>query len=258
MIDGQRLSITTGSLDRLEHLRRSLPTWLASPVPDEIVVVDWGNKIPLQESLRDFDDPRLVIARTEQEHWQNSKCHNLELQLASCPRILRLDNDCLLKPNFFERHPLRESCFFAGNWQPIPTEDSRNLAGTLYIHTADVLAINGYNERLVYYGNEDDDLYDRLIAGGLRRLDIDLTTLEHIPHSDQQRYARLKIDPELQRQTSNPQSQTRDEIASAIKYNLIQMSRTIALNSPWTSKDHMTWWQIEETSPNHLICKEKH
>ena len=84
MIDGQRLSIATGSLNRLEHLKQSLSTWLIAPEPDEIVVVDWGNEIPLQESLREFNDSRIVIARAEgQRHWQMSKVNNLELLLAS-------------------------------------------------------------------------------------------------------------------------------------------------------------------------------
>ena len=257
MIDNQQLSITTGSLDRLEPLRRSLATWLDSPAPDEIVIVDWGNEIPLQESLREFSDPRIIIARAEdQVYWQNSKCHNLELQLASNPLLLRLDNDCLLKPAFFEQHMLQEGCFFAGNWRPVPTEDKRNLSGTLYIHTAEVLAIHGYNERLIHYGYEDDDLYDRLVAKGLKRHDVNLSTLEHIPHPDQQRYARLKIAPQLSPLRAKTSEQTPDEIASAVRQELVQMSEEIAINSPWTSMDHMTRWQIEETSPNRLRCRE--
>ena len=84
MINGQRLTLTTGSLDRLEHLRKSLATWLAHPEPDEIVIVDWDNEVPLLRSLSDFTDPRIIVARAEgQKYWHNSKCHNLELQLAT-------------------------------------------------------------------------------------------------------------------------------------------------------------------------------
>jgi hypothetical protein len=259
MIDGQRLSITTGSLDRLKPLKRSLSTWISSQIPDEILIVDWGNEIPLQESLKEFNDPRIIIAKAEdQRHWHNSKCHNLELQLASGERLLRLDNDCLLKPSFFEKHNLKKGCFFAGNWQTVPTkeDDKRNLTGTLYVHTTDALAVNGYNERLMHYGCEDDDLYDRLTAHGLIRHDIDLSTVEHIPHPDQQRYERLKISPKLPHPMSSTPRDVQNKIANNVRCSLTRMSRIIAANSPWTSKDHMTEWIIERDSPNRLNCKE--
>ena len=259
MIDGQRLSINTGSLDRLEPLKRSLATWLASPVPDEIVIVDWGNKIPLQESLSGFDDPRIIIARAEnQRYWRNSKCHNLALQLTSGERLLRLDNDYLLKPTFFERHVLKDGCFFCGNWKNIPIEmdDKRNLAGAIYARVDDVLAVNGYNERLIHYGCEDDDLYDRLAARGVMRYDIDLSTMDHIPHPDHQRYEKLEIAPRLPHPIDNTPSQIQSRIASRIKYNLTQMSRAISSTAPWSAEDRMTHWQVEETSTRRLLCRE--
>ena len=259
MINNQRLSITTGSLDRLKPLKLSLATWLDSPVPDEIVIVDWGNEIPLRESLAEFDDPRIIIARAEeQRYWQNSKCHNLELQLASSEQFLRLDNDYLLKPTFFDRHELKKGYFFSGNWKNVPIEvdDKRNLAGALYSYRSDVFAINGYNERLIHYGCDDDDLYDRLVAGGLKRYDIDLSTLDHIPHSDRQRYAKLEIAPKLPCPMASAPQQVKDGIDSRIKYNLTQMSKAIASNSPWTANDQMTKWQIEETSSRRLVCRE--
>ena len=195
MVNGQRLTLTTGSLDRLEHLQRSLATWLKHLELDEVIVVDWGNEVPLLQCLNTFTDPRVVVARAEgQEHWHNSKCHNLELQLASGEQVLRLDSDYLLGPNFFRRHELRSGCFFAGNWQQVAaSDDKRHLSGAVYAYKSDLLAVNGYNERLRHYGREDDDLYDRLVARGLKRVDLDLSTLDHIPHSHVQRYEHLKI-----------------------------------------------------------------
>jgi len=257
MISGQRLSITTGSLNRLEPLRQSLATWLSHPEPDEVIIVDWGNRIPLLESLHDFIDPRIIIARAEnQKFWHNSKCHNLELQLTSSEQLLRLDSDCLLGPTFFEKHVLENDCFFAGDWQDIPIEidDKRNLTGTLYVHVSDVRAVNGYNERLAHYGYEDDDLYHRLAAKGLKRNNIDLSTVEHISHSDAQRYENLEIASQLPHPTAS--KQIREKIAFNVKRNLTQMSRTIATNSPWTTRDHMTEWRTQKMSSNYYICEE--
>jgi N-terminal domain of galactosyltransferase len=259
MIDGQRLSITTGSLNRLDPLKRSLPTWLACPEPDEIVIVDWGNAVPLRESLKEFKDPRIIIARAEdQRYWHNSKCHNLELRLATGDLLLRLDNDCILKPTFFVNHRLQDGCFFAGNWKTVPIEvdDKRSLTGTLYIRRDNAIKINGYNERLIHYGHEDDELYERLVSNGMIRFDIDISTLEHIPHSDQQRYANLKIAPKLQPQMNKTPIHQRTRTAHDIKMSLIQRSKEIASESPWTTKDQMTRWNIKTTDANHLTCEE--
>lgn len=257
MINGQRLSITTGSLNRLEPLKKALATWLAHPEPDEIIIVDWGNKIPLLESLCEFSDPRIIIARAEnQKYWHHSKCHNLELQLTSSKRLLRLDNDCLLGTKFFEKHMLENNNFFTGQWRDIPAgdDDKRNLSGTLYVHTSEVLAINGYNERLIHYGHEDDDLYGRLTARGLKQDYINLSTAKHIPHSNNQRYENLKIAHRLPHPIAPRQIQ--EKIALNVKLNLIQMNKAIATASPWTAQDHMTKWEIEQKSPRYLVCQE--
>ena len=256
MINGQRLTITTGSLNRLEHLRKSLATWLAHPEIDEIVIVDWDNEDPLLQSLNDFTDPRIIVAKAEnQKHWHNSKCHNLELQLATGEQILRLDNDYLLGQDFFSRHELRSGCFFAGNWQTT-SGDQRHLSGAVYAYKSDLLSVNGYNERLLHYGREDDDLYDRLVAGGLRRVGLDLATITHIPHSHVQRYEHLKIAGKIPSLPGKISEQQREKVAEQVVLNLIRISCDIAVKKPWTTRDHVTKWKTDALSPNYVTCEE--
>ena len=248
MINNRRVSIATGSLNRLEALRQSLSTWLRTTEPDEIVIVDWNNPIPLQESLKDFDDSRIKISRViDQSYWQWSKCHNLELQLVSGDILLRLDNDCLLGKDFFDRHPLDPGVFYAGYWDRVPADshDKIHLAGTVYAYRADLLAINGYNERLVHYGYDDDDLYDRLVKSGLRRLDVDLSTLDHIAHSDQDRLKNIRISPSLSRVTDGMDVATR-------RLRLTMMNMDSAKRKPWSSRDKMTTWQNDGRS-NYVV-----
>lgn len=262
MVNGQQLTLTTGSLDRLEHLQRSLATWLKHPELDEVIVVDWDNEVPLLQCLNTFADPRVIVARVEgQRHWHNSKCHNLELQLASSEQVLRLDNDCLLKPNFFKRHELRSGHFFTGYWQDVSTGQhiltgQQYLTGTIYAYKSDLLTVNGYNERLRHYGREDDDLYDRLVARGLRRVDLDLSTLDHIPHSHAQRYEHLKIAGKIPPLLEKISEQQREEAAEHVVLNLIQMSSDVVAKKPWTSRDHVTKWKIEVLTPNYVTCEE--
>jgi hypothetical protein len=242
MVNNHRLTITTGCLNRTDFLRQSLVTWLQAPEPDEIVVVDWNNKIPLEESLSCFKDSRLVFARVvDQPSWKNAKCHNLEIELASGDLLLRLDSDYLLKDNFFAKHPIARGSFYAGNWKPWVGDVERcSLAGALYAYRSDVLAVNGYNERLVYYGCEDDDLFERMATSGLTRTDVDVSTLEHIPHSDKMRYENLEVACKLPQLA--PSHELFDE--SLKKLHLVDKSRLIARQKPWSLLDHRTPWCI--------------
>lgn len=258
---GKKLSLSTGSLDRLDHLKQALATWVIRPEPDEILIVDWGNKQPLRDALREFDDPRLVFARVkDQPHWLNAKCHNLELQLITGEWLLRLDSDCLLEGNFFSLHYPGDNVFYAGNWKKAPfdndtrTRNKCGLTGTLFVKVADALKVNGYNERLVTYGAEDDDLYDRLARSGLRRIDIDFATLDHIPHPTQKRYEHLKVAGELQTMISA--ENTKGDIDEIRRCHLIGKSHALARSKPWTLNDKMTTWATERLSSQCVECEE--
>lgn len=242
MIAGKSLSITTGCHNRLDFLKRALRTWLVTVEPDEIVVVDWGNSTPLHESLDEFSgDPRLVIVRAaDQKTWKNAKCHNLELQIATGDLILRLDSDCLIAPSFFAAHPMEIGLFRTVSWHALSDIDTTSLAGTLYAYRSDVLAANGYNERLVHYGCEDEDLYSRMTALGLRRSGLDTSTLRHISHSDHQRFENLEVFPAMERQ------HTEDYISDARnKVLLIEKSKEILTKNPWSLSDRQTSWNIK-------------
>ena len=240
MVGGKRLSITTGCLNRVDFLRQSLKTWLAAPEPDEVIVVDWNNSVPLAESLSDFDDPRLVFARVvDQPYWKNAKCHNLELELATGELILRLDSDYLLGSDFIARHPMSRGLFYAGNWKPYAGDVEKcSLAGTLYACRDDVLSVNGYNEWLMYYGSEDDDLFERLTATGLDRFDVDLATIKHIPHPHRMRYENLEVGKNL------PSLGSEDDWNDfARTLHLVHNSRNLATLKKWSPKICWTVWR---------------
>lgn len=250
MLEGKKLTVTTGSMNRLSNLRRSLHTWLQLPEPDHVVVVDWGSANPVAEALSGFQDPRLIVVDAlGQSKWHHSKCHNLEFQLAcilGCELVLRLDNDCLVQPNFFERHPIADGTFYAVDCHEVPPEadDKRNLCGTLFAHTRDFFRAGGYNERLVHYGYEDEDLYLRMKSSGLEWLNCDLSTLDHIPHDDLTRFENLAIDLRKFRDVSK------------LKQYLIAKNRIGSTSKPWTSADLPTQWVIER-APRHWRCIEQ-
>lgn len=179
------VSVVCGVMDRLDHLSRSLPTWLACPEVAEVVLVDWSSKVsvPLHE------DGRVRLVRVEgQQHWHPSKCHNLGVRLASHPVILRLDADVLLDTGFFAAHELvTPRSFYHLDLAGLDCTNEIHLAGVLYAARDVILGVGGYNERIVTYGFEDDDLFERLSAAGYESRYLDAHFLHHIPHTDEER-----------------------------------------------------------------------
>lgn len=252
MLGGKRVTITTGSRDRLDHLRQALPTWLALVEVDTIIIVDWGSSKPLHEALADFKDPRLHIVRvTDEPFWCNAKCHNLEIRMAGNEGLLlRLDNDALVRRDFLKRHPHIENAFYAVDWRQVPKEvdDKRNLAGTLFVELSRLWEIHGYNERLIHYGREDDELYDRLVNHGLVWNMCDLDTLEHQPHDDESRMGNLQITPTLEKLAGSRSPRIRKEA-------LISLSTQIAKNRPWSLDDDMTEWWISPAGERYFLAR---
>ena len=249
-----KVVLTTGSMNRLVPLRQSLSTWLKLAEVDMIIIVDWGSDEPLREALREVRDPRLNILRVVGEkHWCNAKCHNLELRMASNGGLMfRVDNDNLVRSDFFTKHLIDPKGFYAVNWRTVPPEvdDKRNLAGTLLVEPKYLWAVNGYNERLIHYGKEDDDLYDRLTGLGLQWHEIDIDTLDHIRHDDRLRYENLEIAPRV-RELIDPSVYGQD-----VKGALTGLSAHIAKNEPWTISDRMTDWNVNRVADNYWTCRD--
>jgi hypothetical protein len=269
MIDGHTVTIATGSMNRLDHLCKALPTWLARPEADEILIVDWGSEPLLAESLMSFQDRRLRIARVSNcRYWENARCHNLEFRLARGDLLLRLDNDHLLHDDFFAQHPMAPGSFYAGNWRKVPFSESekRNLSGILWTWREALRTVNGYNERLVHFGVEDDDLYERLAASGLERRDISIWSADHLHHSDVARYRNLRIaaeHPEIVDNSKRSWDECRDDFSVA-KRQILEISLQENAQRPWTTRDRMTRWvrrdidsrfvMIVEDLPGRTVC----
>jgi hypothetical protein len=250
-------------MNRVEFLRKSLPTWLALSQADRVVVVDWGSDVPVRQSLGELAaDPKLTVARVEERHWCNSKCHNLELLLARQAGLwLRLDADVVVRPDFLDRHPPRPGRFYAGDWRGVPVEvdDKRNLSGVLLIDPRHVEVVNGYNERLVWYGREDDDLHARLVRSGIARDKLVLDTLDHIPHPDVRRYENLAIAPHISKVVGSlkPSSFASGRPSRHEVEVLISISEQELFSRSWTTSDSRVQWEVGEVSDGYVVCRRK-
>lgn len=190
--------------------------------------------------------------------WENARCHNLEFQAAKGDTVLRVDVDTLLSENFLNSHPLHGGMFYAGNFRTVPKErpNLKHLTGTLLIRKSDFFRVNGYNERLIHYGLEDDDLFHRLEVSGLQRRDLDLSTIDHIPHDDIDRWKNLRIASELPKKCERGAFSPRNGIRRE-RDLLLAISSDIVSRRPWTLEDKMTLWSFYPgPEPNLVLCEE--
>jgi glycosyltransferase involved in cell wall biosynthesis len=231
-----------------------LPTWLACLEIGEIVVVDWSSEDSVFFASVPSDS-RVVVARVEgQKHWVASRCHNLGLDLARGDWILRLDADDRLDRSFFAEHPLREASFYCFNDDKACDDNDRHLMGVVFASKRHLLDVSGYNERLTFYGYEDEDLVARLRAGGLVALPLDLGTVHHLPHDDESRTGSQLLPTNLDRR---PPWGSWSWRPSRLIHDLADRNKHAALEKPWSRKDVRASWAIEMVVPGYYVCKEQ-
>ena len=176
------LSIVTACRNRNDNLAQVLPGWLALE-PDEVVVVDWTSAVPVAETLaaHRIADPRIRVIRVEGEDaWCLSYAFNTGFRHVRHARVLKADADIALSPDFLDRNPLSPGQMVVGNWRTAGA-GQKYVNGFFYIHRADLAGVNGFNEYITSYGWDDDDLYDRLGAAGVVRVDVAADTVRHAP-----------------------------------------------------------------------------
>jgi hypothetical protein len=251
---GSRVSVVCGVRDRVSHLLQALPTWLACPEVGEMVVVDWSSKEPVVFAALP-NDSRVVVVRVEgQEHWVASKCHNLGLDLATGDQVLRLDADDLLDRSFFAAHPVKEASFYCFDDKRSRDANEKPLMGVVFAAKAHFFAVNGYNERLTFYGYEDEDLFTRMRNLGLVALPVNLDTVHHIPHDDDARIGNQRLPNDLDRR---PPWESWSWKPGRLIHNLADRNKHAVRERPWGRADVRASWVVELVVPGYYVCKER-
>ncbi|MEC7761645.1 MAG: galactosyltransferase-related protein [Pseudomonadota bacterium] len=185
------ISLVTANKNRTENMLPALVSWIARPEIDEIVIVDWDCDEPLSEVLaaKGISDPRLRVVRAVQaEVWHGPQAFNTAMRLARYDKIIRIDGDIVVKPDFFHRNRLPPNSFVAGNFAMVE-KSQVHINGTVLMHRAALARCGGQNEYTIGYGWEDDDLYNRFMRHRWRRIDLIPETVHHLPHDDSTRVA---------------------------------------------------------------------
>ena len=239
----QGISLITAVKNRSETLSGVIQTWVNKPEISEIIIVDWSSDHSLIPLIEKYQDDRILLAIVPgKPRWVLSEAFNLGARLTTKDKILKMDADVSINPDFFSLHTLKPGIFYSGNWTRGRDENERHLNGIVFLYAKDYFRVNGYNEYIQSYGWEDTDLYQRLEEAGLNRLDLNLETLSHRSHGHRTTF---------QDQTNFLENISDDERA---RINIL-INRYISSNfKKWPSGSGMAGFQTEVIGDHVIRC----
>lgn len=176
------LALITTCRGRLPHLQESLPTFVAQPAA-EVVVVDYGCPARSGDWVERGYPQVKVVRAGERPHFELSRARNLGAAAATAPWLCFVDADIRLAPEFMARvgPQLEPGAFYQAKPRTIETW------GTSISARADFERVGGYDEVLQGWGKDDDDYYARLVLAGVRHASFPGELLVPISHGDAQR-----------------------------------------------------------------------
>jgi predicted glycosyltransferase involved in capsule biosynthesis len=211
-------------MDRSDNLFKAIDSWLLIPEINEIILLDYGSKEKI--TLTDkYKNSIIKLYRVEASYWHLSRAYNIGIQLISNNVFLKLDADYCLSPDFLKCHLplLLDKSFIRGislrDHPPRPFSVGP-ITGFCMMSYSTFISVNGYNERIINYGHDDWDLYERLKKNNIKQIKANHNKIYHIPHPNHLR-------------TINQKDNIEKKIAN--KKNIIESRR-----HPWTKKDKMS------------------
>jgi hypothetical protein len=190
------LAVITAVRNRSEHLQITAALLSSSLRHQEHLIVDWSSEPAVQRSSLPAD-PRIRLVRVEGErHWWYSRAYNHAIRLSTAEWILHCDADCLLKPEFFAALHLRSGTIQVATLPgALCAATAPELGGLLVAPRGALMAVSGYEPRLVGWGYEDTDLLERLFIAGHAVAALPQLGVSSLQHSDCQRLGRRSLLP---------------------------------------------------------------
>lgn len=171
-------SIVVTCKGRLEHLKRSLPAMLRQAT--EVVVVDFDCPDATSAWVAGHHPAARVVKVGAAPIFNAARARNLGAAAARGDWLFFIDADIVPGDRLRESLlPGLDPVFF---YRPAPMQ--RQFWGTLLVPRARFLQVDGYDEVIVDYGGEDDDLYLRLQQAGMRQSNYPAQWLSEIPHDN--------------------------------------------------------------------------
>lgn len=174
-------------MNRNGNVEKNLPRWAIAGF-DEIVLVDWASEVPVSSLpiVQKTENVR-VIRVDGPKRYIRTWAMNLANRCVRASKVFKCDSDVEVRSNFLEVHKLQKEHFIVGDWRHARDFNERHLHGDVYYNLEDFDRVNGFDERIINYGQEDTNLTDRMILAGLRKQVLSYDTLHHQEHSNTQR-----------------------------------------------------------------------
>jgi glycosyltransferase involved in cell wall biosynthesis len=186
MIRTIRYSIVTTCKSRLEHLKTTLPAFLAFEGA-EVIVVDYGCPQGTGDFVKQNYPAAKVVSVTDDQGFNPSRARNAGARQAVGEYLFFMDADVVirdLKLNESMRTHERPDRFitFSNSLKAI------DLLGSCLVPKEAFDKIGGYDEVISVYGGEERDLYARLRFHGVGQFLLNVGGyLETIKHSNEER-----------------------------------------------------------------------
>jgi predicted glycosyltransferase involved in capsule biosynthesis len=192
------ISIALTVMNRTNRVFDCLSSWCFHNIFNDIVVVDWSSSVPIMEDeqIKNLVSSKnnIKIIRVDNEKYFNQPAaYNIAIKNCKNDYILKLDIDHILindnLPVMFENMTKNlDNSFYCG-------EDSTpEHFGIVFFSKELFDSVNGYDERLVGWGGDDNDIYFRMSKTNTKIMMTKIPNyIYHNPHDDNLRVANYKI-----------------------------------------------------------------
>jgi glycosyltransferase involved in cell wall biosynthesis len=181
-----RLSIVVPCKARLHYLRRSLPTFIAQP-DSEVIVVDYDCPDNTRAWVTENFPAARVAAITDAPYFNLSRARNVGAREARASWILFCDADNLLAPSYSEELFNRVS---PGTFLRMLRETrsgTRPHNVPLACETQTFWSLGGFDDAFQGWGVEDREFVDRLTRSGIREVLCPAHLVDTLRHGNAER-----------------------------------------------------------------------
>jgi hypothetical protein len=187
-----KISFCTTSMNRLHHIQETLHKNINDNLGYdnlEFVLLNYNSSDDIDNWIREnmmdqIKSRKLIYIKNSQfEFFKRSHAKNIVTRFASGDIVCNVDADNFTGKKF--AHYINNQFHYDSNIFLIGGKDGDgNVAGRVCTWKTDFETVRGYDERIVDYGHEDNDLYNRLEKYGRRRVKIkDVQYLDAIKHN---------------------------------------------------------------------------
>jgi glycosyltransferase involved in cell wall biosynthesis len=185
MLQNKSLSLVTRFMDRGEHLKRSLASWLLIPQVDEIIIVDFDSKrdnaLTIVKEIQPYIPTELqipvhVLQVYNQEVFNRGRAWNIGIHYAKSEFIFAVDCDVILKNNPLNTILLDKFTL----WRS--TDKWTSLCGTCIFSRDLWYQVGGYAEFQEGWGHDDDYFHGKLYPLGVHTEFMNFDCFEHQEH----------------------------------------------------------------------------